>query len=195
MFGRSLRGVWRPGWARVWGWLRGRWGRVCLWGSMRWGWSIAWGFGCGVCVPCSAWAEGVCPLNRPAGEEGQGFKGRSVRLPAVQNTGRDQWPVWVFWLLWDRSVHPRCVSALGVTTTRLHGGIASVRGRRFEASRTSSPTATVHTVARCRCSLPERRPRKDFGYAALRGSHGCRTFWRTWEARAFTQSVQVPVMP
>lgn len=42
---------------------------------MRWGWSIAWGFGCGVCVPCSAWAEGVCPLNRPAGEEGAGVQG------------------------------------------------------------------------------------------------------------------------
>lgn len=104
---------------------RGQTFQLVTWGS------IAWGFGCGVCVPCSAWGKGL-PLE-PAcwGGGGRGFKGRSVRLRAVQNTGLDQWPVWVFWLLWDRSVRPRCVSALGATTTRLHGGIASVRGRRI----------------------------------------------------------------
>lgn len=49
------------------------------------------------------------PACRGRRGAGQGFRCRSVRLPAVQNTrGRDQWPArWVFWLLWDRSVRPR----------------------------------------------------------------------------------------
>lgn len=133
------------------------------------------GAGCAFGVPC----VGVGPLHgggagcacrvvhggkglplEPAcwGGGGRGSRGVRFAYRRCRTRAWMQWPVWVFWLLWDRSVHPRCVSALGVTTTRLHGGIASVRGRRFEASRTrgrNCPSFSLRhtTCARCVLSL------------------------------------------
>ena len=114
------------------------------------------GAGCAFGVPCvgvgpvhggfGAWCacrvvhggKGFAPEPVLLGEEGCRTVGSGAfgSLTGGAEHGPGSGAYGVFWLLWDRSVHPRCVSALGVTTTRLHGGIASVRGRRFEASRT-----------------------------------------------------------
>lgn len=115
----------------------------------------------------------VCPLNRPAGEEGAGGS-RGVRFAYRRCRTR----AWI-------SGRYGCSGCCG---TEVFTPVAFQRWG-------SRPRGCTEALRLFVVEESVAGGRQDFGYAALRGSHGCRTFWRTWEVRAFTQSVQVPVMP